>query len=47
MFGLIERIIGSAGYPGIALLMLAVTALASLLPAWRASRADPAVVFRP
>jgi putative ABC transport system permease protein len=32
---------------GIALLMLAVTALASLLPAWRASRADPAVVLRP
>jgi putative ABC transport system permease protein len=31
----------------IALLMLAVTALASLLPAWRASRADPAVVLRP
>jgi len=32
---------------GIALLMLAVTVLASLLPAWRASRADPAVVLRP
>jgi putative ABC transport system permease protein len=31
----------------IALLMLAVTALASLLPAWRASRADPAIVLRP
>ena len=31
----------------IALLLLAVTALASLLPAWRASRADPAVVLRP
>src|SRR5688572_1413978 len=31
----------------IALLMLAVTALASLLPAWRAARADPAIVLRP
>ena len=31
----------------IALLMLVVTALASLLPAWRAARADPAIVLRP
>jgi putative ABC transport system permease protein len=32
---------------GIALLMFFVTALASLLPAWRAARADPAIVLRP
>ena len=32
---------------GIALLMFLVTALASLLPAWRAARADPATVLRP
>jgi putative ABC transport system permease protein len=33
-------------FVAIALLMLAATALASLLPAWRASRADPALVLR-
>jgi ABC-type antimicrobial peptide transport system permease subunit len=34
-------------FVAIALLMLAVTALASLLPAWRAARTDPALVLRP
>jgi putative ABC transport system permease protein len=34
-------------FVAIALLMVAVTAIASLLPAWRASRADPAAVLRP
>jgi putative ABC transport system permease protein len=34
-------------YLAIAALMLAVTAMASLLPAWRAAQADPASVLRP
>ena len=31
----------------IALVMLAVTTLASLLPAWRAARANPVAALRP
>ena len=34
-------------YVAIGLLMLAVTAVASLLPAWRAAQANPASVLRP